>query len=177
MSRIHEALKKAEQERAASQGNQLDSMPAGEMPSEPSPVFQSTPSMENVGTMPMGAMPTFSTQVSADTFLARCAQGNWNPDPKTMLFVGGDEQKTALRNFDVAVSALRNARKRIAEEVADHQRPAERRKVSRRCEPGAGSGAPTWTPRASHRRRFARPAASPGVRNRIVPRSRKSSYR
>ena len=106
MSRIHEALKKAEQERAASQGNQLDSMPAGEMPSEPSPVFQSTPSMENVGTMPMGAMPTFSTQVSADTLLARCAQGNWNPDPKTMLFVGGDEQKTGTEEFRTLRSRL-----------------------------------------------------------------------
>ena len=64
------------------------------------------PNMENVGTMPMGAMPTFSTQVSADTLLARCAQGNWNPDPKTMLFVGGDEQKTGTEEFRTLRSRL-----------------------------------------------------------------------
>ena len=69
MSRIHEALKKAEQERAASQGNQLDSMPAGEMPSEPSssiPIARPAWShARNDG--PLGAMPAFSTQSSADT--------------------------------------------------------------------------------------------------------------
>ena len=51
-------------------------------------------------------MPTFSTQVSADTLLARCAQGNWNPDPKTMLFVGGDEQKTGTEEFRTLRSRL-----------------------------------------------------------------------
>jgi capsular exopolysaccharide synthesis family protein len=107
MSRIHEALKKAEQERAVSQGGQVESAAAGERPGEYSSAHQPTPSMENI---PAAAMPTFSTQVTADTLLARCAQVNWNPDPKTMLFVGGDEQKNGTEEFRTLRSRLYHLR-------------------------------------------------------------------
>ena len=110
MSRIHEALKKAEQERAASQGGQVEPLPAGERVVEHSPSFQTTPNTDDVAAMPAAAMPTFSPQVTADTLLARCAQGNWNPDPKIMLFIGGDEQKSGTEEFRTLRSRLYSLR-------------------------------------------------------------------
>ena len=110
MSRIHEALKKAEQERAASQGGQVESSPAVEMPAEQVPSFQSTVTTENVPSMPAASMPAFSTQVTADTLLARCAQVNWNPDPKVMLFATGDDQKSGTEEFRTLRSRLYHLR-------------------------------------------------------------------
>lgn len=115
MSRIHEALKKAEQERAASQGGQVEPVANEERFAETAPSFQHAPPMENpaampAGTLPVGTMPAFSSQVTADTLLARCAQGNWSPDPKTMLFAGGDEQRGGTEEFRTLRSRLYHMR-------------------------------------------------------------------
>ena len=34
--------------------------------------------------------PSFAAAYSFDALLARCPQGSWRPDPKTMLFFGND---------------------------------------------------------------------------------------
>jgi protein-tyrosine kinase len=71
MSRIHEALKKAEQERAAAQGGVVDASSVGEMPVH-----------EGVGINAAAAVPppTFSNQFTYDALLARCPQCSWHPN-------------------------------------------------------------------------------------------------
>jgi len=76
MSRIHEALKKAEQERAAAQGNVLDVPAVGEMPNQ-ADVTMSSAAVH---------APSHGPQFTYDALLARCPQNSWHPDEKTMLF-------------------------------------------------------------------------------------------
>jgi capsular exopolysaccharide synthesis family protein len=107
MSRIHEALKKAEQERAASLGGQIEpSHPVGEMPGgEPA----------GAGGMPPVAAPpapSFSMQFTFDTLLARCAQAHWRPDEKTMLFFGAQENAYGMEEFRTLRSRLYQLREK-----------------------------------------------------------------
>ncbi|HEX3320627.1 MAG TPA: CpsD/CapB family tyrosine-protein kinase [Terriglobales bacterium] len=106
MSRIHEALKKAEQERASSQGVPSESTPLAEREVEHSPAFSSATAVQSAPNPASETMPAFTSQVTADTLLARCAQGNWNPDPKVMLFVSGDDQKAGTEEFRTLRSRL-----------------------------------------------------------------------
>ena len=83
MSRIHEALKKAEQERALSQPTPRveNSSIILEPAAEPARVIASTSVL-------VGAAPTLG--LNYESLLARCPQTRWNPDPKTMLFFSND---------------------------------------------------------------------------------------
>ena len=110
MSRIHEALKKAEQERASSQGGATDSVSLPERQVEHAPAFSAATAVQNAPNAVSEPMPAFTSQVTADTLLARCAQGNWNPDPKVMLFVSGDEQKAGTEEFRTLRSRLYHMR-------------------------------------------------------------------
>ena len=116
MSRIHEALKKAEQERAASLGapapgsyavpdeaqsplTTAEGVPSGAIasPSASSAAFAS-------------AMPSFANPYSLDALLARCPQVQWQPDAKTMLFFNGDENARGTEEFRTLRSRLYHAR-------------------------------------------------------------------
>ncbi len=94
MSRIHEALKRAEQERAASQGGHVESLHTMDVPAVGSagapPVIERAPLSTPASA---AAVPAFSNAFTFDTLLARCAQSEWNPDPKSMLFFNEDERK------------------------------------------------------------------------------------
>ncbi len=105
MSRIHEALKKAEQERAATQGG-------GTLPG-----FSATPVAEHplVDDAPTGlpanglhspGMPVFASPFSLDALLAGSAQSKWTPDPATMLFVNGDDSARGAEEFRTLRSRL-----------------------------------------------------------------------
>src|SRR2546427_10524336 len=91
MSRIHEALKKAEQERAAAQGGTTQPNLATTPVTEP-PVFPDAPAaVVPSPSMARSAMPAFASTFNADTLLARCAQLEWSPDTTTQLFLNGDD--------------------------------------------------------------------------------------
>jgi protein-tyrosine kinase len=104
MSRIHEALKKAEQERAASQGAVVDSSRVGEMP-------VSDGTSITAGTI---SAPPFSTQFTYDALLARCVQKDWHPDPRTMLFFNGQEHAPGMEEFRTLRSRLYQLREKFS---------------------------------------------------------------
>ena len=125
MSRIHEALKKAEQERAASQGgpSQPDYPPsyattaAAELP--PMPVAEKLPvevsaRVPTSGGVPLtSAMPSFGSPFSLDALLARCIPQPWAPDEKTMLFFNGDDRAQGSEEFRTLRSRLYHAREKM----------------------------------------------------------------
>jgi capsular exopolysaccharide synthesis family protein len=113
MSRIHEALKKAEQDRAAAQGG------AGQ------PVYVATPSADSPVYAPEGtgaagpasaavhAMPAFSSSFSLDTLMARNAQQEWKLDRSVMLFTNGDDQARGTEEYRTLRSRLYHAREKM----------------------------------------------------------------
>ncbi len=118
MSRIHEALKKAEQERAASQGG--PAQPSYATPvAEPSvAAAEESPAAVSAG-MPAGvpltsAMPSFASPFSLDALLARCPQLQWKPEEKTMLFFNGDDNARGTEEFRTLRSRLYHTREKMA---------------------------------------------------------------
>jgi protein-tyrosine kinase len=125
MSRIHEALKKAEQERAASQGgpSQPDYDPscattaAAELPMMPvaeKPPVEMGVRVPASGGVPLtSAMPSFGSPFSLDALLARCIPQPWAPDQKTMLFFNGDDMARGSEEFRTLRSRLYHAREKM----------------------------------------------------------------
>ena len=123
MSRIHEALKRAEQERAASQGGRAESAPVMDLPAtEPLPATAETAhvskSSTTEGATPLPAhgqgMPSFATSFTFDTLLARCAQSDWQPDAKTMLFFNQEENALGTEQFRTLRSRLYQLREKAS---------------------------------------------------------------
>jgi len=122
MSRIHEALKRAEQDRAASQGGRVDS------PVTDLPVTEPVPSMPETARIPTASAatatapapagsataPTFSNPFTFDTLLARCAQCEWKPDAKTMLFFNSEENALGTEQFRTLRSRLYQMREKMS---------------------------------------------------------------
>src|SRR5216684_5597270 len=105
MSRIHEALKKAEQERAMSQ-------PAARVE-----IGQSVlePSAEPAGTI--ASAPSLSSfalggAVTPESLLTGSRKTSWTPDPKTMLFFSGEEHSSGMEEFRTLRSRLYQAREK-----------------------------------------------------------------
>jgi capsular exopolysaccharide synthesis family protein len=111
MSRIHEALKKAEEQRSVSQTGHGEPVAATEFPAA-NPV----PSPLDMGPAPGSpAMPAFSSSsFNFDTLLARCPQMNWSPDLKTMLFFQEDENVPGTEEFRTLRSRLYQMREKIS---------------------------------------------------------------
>jgi protein-tyrosine kinase len=105
MSRIHEALKKAELDRAASQGGMIESGEASANPGQDYAAQATTSAVTSAG-------PSFAATYSYDALLARCPQGVWRPDPKTMLFFGADEQAYGTEEFRTLRSRLYQLREK-----------------------------------------------------------------
>jgi protein-tyrosine kinase len=103
MSRIHEALKKAEQERAISQFEQGVAA---------APLVVESP-IQNGGII--GNVPAFSSAAAVtapESPLAGSRATNWNPDPKTMLFFSGEEHLSGMEEFRTLRSRLYQAREK-----------------------------------------------------------------
>jgi len=116
MSRIHEALKKAEQERAATQGGAhagLATTPVAETPAfaRESSVMAAAVASPAIG--PPSAMPAFASPFNLDTLLARCAQLEWKPDPATMLFSNGEDTRPGTEEFRTLRSRLYHTREKM----------------------------------------------------------------
>jgi protein-tyrosine kinase len=118
MSRIHEALKKAEQERAVSQGGAAQPGYAPP-PAEPAMTpMEDTAVAVSAGVPAAGipltsAMPTFSSPYGIDALLARCPQLQWKPDEKTMLFFNGNDTARGTEEFRTLRSRLYHAREKM----------------------------------------------------------------
>jgi len=121
MSRIHEALKKAEQERAASQGGSAQPSYAMPVAEEPPPLMTTATeapaavgSGEPVRGVPLtSAMPSFASPFSLDAMLTRCPQLEWKPDEKTMLFFNGDDNARGTEEFRTLRSRLYHTREKM----------------------------------------------------------------
>jgi len=106
MSRIHDALKRAEQERATSMGGQLE--PALEQP-ELQPVGMPEQAHTQTAVMP----PIQGSSFSYESLLARCPVSNWNPDTRTMLFFQEDENRKGAEEFRTLRSRLYQIREKL----------------------------------------------------------------
>jgi protein-tyrosine kinase len=106
MSRIHEALKKAEQERATAPGG----IPNG---------FAATPVAEASGyedaeVSPITrGMPDLGGPFSLETLLARCPQTAWTPDLQTMLFMNGNDNAKGTEEYRTLRSRLYHIREKM----------------------------------------------------------------
>jgi len=115
MSRIHEALKKAEQERAAMQGGAAQPSFAG-TEQAPTPTTLEEPPAARVSAtgIPLASgMPSFASPFSLDALLARCPELQWTPDLKTMLFFNDDDTARGTEEFRTLRSRLYHAREKI----------------------------------------------------------------
>jgi protein-tyrosine kinase len=110
MSRIHEALKRAEAEQAAQASR-------ARLPKPVSPAVMATaePPLTLVGsseTAPALAGPFRVSPTVFAEFSAKCVQAPWSPDTKTMLFFGPDEQAQGTEQFRALRSRLHQVRER-----------------------------------------------------------------
>jgi capsular exopolysaccharide synthesis family protein len=114
MSRIHEALKKAEQERAANQGGEVPPSYVN-TPVTDEPVFTDSPAAasSSAGAAAHLGMPAFASPLSIDTLLARCPQTEWTPDMTTMLFMNGDDNARGTEEFRTLRSRLYHLREKM----------------------------------------------------------------
>jgi protein-tyrosine kinase len=102
MSRIHEALKKAEQERAMAQPSQRVDV---------STVLESAEVPEGVMAGAVGrSIPGMATGIEA--LMSRSRETRWNPDPKKMLFFGTEEHAPGMEEFRTLRSRLYQAREK-----------------------------------------------------------------
>ncbi len=116
MSRIHEALKKAEQERAVNQGTVMPTNLATTPVADP-PVFAESPKPHTTTPAPVSpthaGMPALAGSFNADTLLARSAHVEWKPDSSTMLFMNGDEGVRGTEEFRTLRSRLYHLREKM----------------------------------------------------------------
>jgi protein-tyrosine kinase len=108
MSRIHEALKRAEQERAATQGGAGQPNFATAPVADP-PVFAEP----TAGAIAHPGMPAFASPLSIESLLARCPQMEWKPDMGTMLFMNGDDSARGTEEFRTLRSRLHQLREKM----------------------------------------------------------------
>src|SRR5215831_4989234 len=108
MSRIHEALKKAEQERAIAQGGATSGFSA--TPVAEAPVYEEV-DMNPV--TPKLGMPDLGGPFSLETLLARCPLTAWNPDLHTMLFMNGNDSAKGTEEYRTLRSRLYHIREKM----------------------------------------------------------------
>jgi protein-tyrosine kinase len=104
MSRIHDALKRAEQERSTSTGTHVE------------PNFDQADTLRE--NMPLlqpgsGVMSSMGGGFNYESLLARCPQSEWQPDPKTMLFFEQDDSRVGAEEFRTLRSRLYQIREKM----------------------------------------------------------------
>jgi protein-tyrosine kinase len=108
MSRIHDALKRAEQERATSTGTHLE--PVYSQPEVQNEEMHSPP----LGASAMPSLASGGSGLNYESLLARCPQSVWNPDPRTMLFFQEDDSRPGAEEFRTLRSRLYQIREKMA---------------------------------------------------------------
>jgi capsular exopolysaccharide synthesis family protein len=110
MSRIHEALKKAEQERIGgvpSDPTALEGIP----PVEPV-VRPDLPAAAPNAELHRGETETSQASLTYEALLAGCARHPWKPDLRTMLFFNGRKQTEGMEEFRTLRSKLYQIREK-----------------------------------------------------------------
>ena len=116
MSRIHEALKKAEQERAASQGGGAQANYSPAPLADPQEFGEGgADAAETMAPVarPNTGMPGFASQFSPEALAAGSVQREWKPDPATMLFMNGDDGARGTEEFRTLRSRLYTLREKM----------------------------------------------------------------
>jgi capsular exopolysaccharide synthesis family protein len=117
MSRIHEALKKAEQERAAAgQGGQAELTPLREtrIPDPiPAAVLERPVPEQPAEARAASLHDAARGALSEDMLLSRTVQREWKPDLKTMLFFGAEESNQGTEQFRTLRARLYGLRERL----------------------------------------------------------------
>jgi len=104
MSRIHDALKRAEQERATSLGTHVEpTVEQAEVPQIAMPSLQ-----QNVREGPVAA-----AGLTYEALLTHCPQAAWTPDQRTMLFFQDDETRLGTEEFRTLRSRLYQIREKM----------------------------------------------------------------
>lgn len=114
MSRIHEALKRAEQERAATQGGAVTPIYTGAPLADP-PVYapDATSAGVPVSAAVHAATPAFTSPFSLETLMAHCPQLQWKPNPSTVLFSNGDDSARGTEEYRTLRSRLYHIREKM----------------------------------------------------------------
>jgi protein-tyrosine kinase len=114
MSRIHEALKRAEQERAATQGGVTQSG-AGPLPSPDNLVslVEEASGHIHASTPGNGTAAGFSGPSSLEASLARCPQFEWKPDLRSILFMNGSDNVHGMEEYRTLRSRLYHLREKM----------------------------------------------------------------
>jgi capsular exopolysaccharide synthesis family protein len=105
MSRIHDALKRAEQEKSANMGSHAEPIfDQPEVHREIMPTLQPA-----VGVIP----GTMGSAFNYESLLARCPQSEWTPDSRTMLFFQEEESRMGAEEFRTLRSRLYQIREKM----------------------------------------------------------------
>ena len=111
MSRIHEALKRAEQEKASGHNGQK----AEELVEHPAPQQEKQPEIAHSNFVPpaaatAAAVETLPESLRSEGFLARCAHPEWKPDPSFLVFANSDPFYPGTEQFRTLRSRLSRIR-------------------------------------------------------------------
>jgi capsular exopolysaccharide synthesis family protein len=111
MSRIHEALKRAEQEKTSGQNGQK----VEEFAAQPAQKQEKQPELVHANIAPPAAatataIETLPEPMRTDGFLARCAQPAWKPDPAFLVFANSDPFYPGTEQFRTLRSRLSRIR-------------------------------------------------------------------
>jgi len=98
MSRIHEALKKAQEERAAQQATRGTNPQDGVEP-QPQTSFAPAALLEEPENGVHKPVVQPQGPVTVEMLLARCPQRHWQPDPSVLLFANTDEDNAGKEVF------------------------------------------------------------------------------
>jgi len=105
MSRIHEALKKAQQERGTGASSELPPAVA-----EPAPVRETAPAAPSatIGApeLPAPGAVAADKPITLEALAARCPRHRWNPDPQSLLFVNSHNHMHGTEEFRTLRSRL-----------------------------------------------------------------------
>lgn len=112
MSRIHEALKRAEQQRASSQAGALKSG-IGLVPESEPPVFEDMTAPTESPIPDNLEVPPAVRPANLEVLLSQCPQTEWKPDLSTMLFMNGNERAQGAEQFRTLRSRLYHERERL----------------------------------------------------------------
>ena len=111
MSRIHDALKKAEQERNASPRADLGPKAVAVSPAAAGIAESEPPGVAGVSVLPAVQEPApFSGPLTMETLLARCPVFQWKPDPSKMLSANAQGHSLGSEEFRTLRSKLYQSR-------------------------------------------------------------------
>ena len=108
MSQIHEALRKAEQERASAQKGAPSGFAVA--PVSPAPAYagvEAAPVTPNLG------MPEPGGPFSLESLLTTCRHSEWNPDLEIMLFMNGNDRAKGTEEYRALRSRLCHIREKM----------------------------------------------------------------